>query len=72
MTLYLAGLISYLAEKNHLVRSKHCEDAATIALYGIDHDSRIIEPGHVFVCKGVAFKSEFLKSALEAGAVAYL
>ncbi len=30
------------------------------------------EPGHVFVCKGAAFKPEFLKSALEAGAVAYL
>ena len=72
MTLYLSGLISYLTEKNLLVRSKHCEDAATIALYGIDHDSRIIEPGHVFVCKGAAFKPEFLKNALETGAVAYL
>ena len=29
-------------------------------------------PGHLFICKGVAFRSAYLVSALEKGAVAYL
>lgn len=43
-----------------------------IAVSGADCDSRVIEPGHLFVCKGAAFKPAFLDAALEAGAVGYL
>ncbi len=35
-------------------------------------DSRFVRAGNVFVCKGRAFKSSYLTSALEAGAVAYV
>ena len=35
-------------------------------------DSRQVRPGDLFVCKGAAFRPQFLASALEAGAVAYL
>lgn len=35
-------------------------------------DSREARPGTLFACKGAAFKREYLLSALEAGAVAYL
>lgn len=72
MALHLAGLISYLTEKNLLARTYYCENAEAIDVNGVDHDSRIVEPGHLFVCKGVSFKPTFLTSALETGAVAYL
>lgn len=39
---------------------------------GADCDSRVVLPGHLFICKGSAFRSEYLRSALDAGAVAYL
>ena len=35
-------------------------------------DSREVGPQTLFVCKGRAFKREYLVSAVEAGAVAYL
>ena len=43
-----------------------------IYVSGCDCDSRVVQPGHLFVCKGQAFKPEFLTSALSAGAVGYL
>lgn len=35
-------------------------------------DSRAARPGTLFVCKGAAFKREYLLGAIEAGAVAYV
>lgn len=43
-----------------------------LALTGADCDSRVIRPGHLFVCKGAQFKTAYLTKALEAGACAYL
>lgn len=43
-----------------------------IVVTGADCDSRVVEPGHFFICKGAAFKTAFLLSALESGAVGYL
>lgn len=43
-----------------------------IVITGADCDSRVVEPGHVFICKGAAFKPAYLQTALEAGAVAYV
>ena len=39
---------------------------------GMTVDSREVEPGNLFVCKGAAFKPAFLASAVERGAGAYL
>lgn len=39
---------------------------------GMTVDSREVEPGNLFVCKGAAFKPAFLASAAERGAAAYL
>lgn len=39
---------------------------------GMTVDSREAAPGCLFVCKGVSFKPEFLASAIDAGAAAYL
>ena len=38
----------------------------------ITADSRQVKPGTLFVCKGLGFKPEYLMSAIEKGAVAYL
>lgn len=50
----------------------HVSGNRTLPLRGTACDSRSVEPGNLFVCKGAAFRPEFLTSALEAGAVAYL
>ena len=43
-----------------------------IVITGADCDSRVVEPHHLFICKGSAFKPAFLQAALDAGAVAYV
>lgn len=57
-----------LASTNNLAESP----AAETAVCGCDCDSRVVEQGHLFVCKGSAFRPAFLSSALEAGAIGYL
>ena len=39
---------------------------------GVDCDSRHAAPGHLFVCKGNAFRASYLAQALAAGCVGYL
>ena len=39
---------------------------------GADCDSRVVGPGHIFVCKGAAFRPAYLTMAADAGAVCYL
>ena len=47
-------------------------DPDAVVVSGTSCDSRMVRPGDLFVCKGAAFKPEFLAGALEKGAVAYL
>ena len=62
----------------HLARA--LDDAGVLAsaapeevpVAGAACDSRCVEPGNLFVCKGATFRPAFLAAALEAGAVAYL
>ena len=42
------------------------------AVRGMTVDSREVQPGNLFVCKGAAFRPAFLASAIEHGACAYL
>lgn len=42
------------------------------AVRGMTVDSREVQPGNLFVCKGAAFRPAFLASAIERGACAYL
>lgn len=41
-------------------------------LTGLSCDSRAVEPGELFICKGLAFKEEYLRDALAHGAAAYV
>lgn len=43
-----------------------------VAVCGMSVDSRAVEPGNLFVCKGRAFKPSYLADAVARGACAYL
>ena len=70
-TTNFAALGQLLAKKGLLINT--CNIPATAPLVcGADCDSRVVEPGHLFICKGARFNARFLTAALEAGAVGYL
>lgn len=46
--------------------------ACGTAVAGMSIDSRTVQPGNLFVCKGAAFRPKFLSMAVERGAAAYL
>lgn len=72
-TVTFASLAALLAEHNLLAGTRNTTDATrSIPITGADCDSRIVQPGHLFVCKGAAFKPTYLTGAIERGAVAYL
>ena len=72
-TTTLASLASLLEEQGLLAGTANLTaDAGATPVTGADCDSRVARAGHVFVCKGAAFKPAYLTSALGAGAVAYL
>ncbi len=72
-TTNLSGIVSLLGEKGLLAAAHNIDDElGLVAVTGCDCDSRVVKPGHIFVCKGAAFKPAYLLSALEKGAVAYL
>lgn len=48
------------------------EPAADVPVTGASCDSRQVRPGDLFVCKGAAFRPDFLTAAVGSGAVAYL
>ena len=73
MNTTLASLARLLDHEGLLATTANitAEKGAT-PVTGVDCDSRVVVPSHVFVCKGAAFKPAYLTSALEKGAVAYL
>ncbi|MGI6230698.1 MAG: Mur ligase family protein [Tractidigestivibacter sp.] len=72
-TTTIASLAQLLDQKGLLAGTSNvtAENGETVVC-GVDCDSRVAAPGHLFVCKGAAFKPAFLRSALDAGCVAYL
>ena len=70
----LLSIAELLREEGVLARTVGLdEDAAQkLLVSGADCDSRVAATGHIFVCKGAAFKPAYLTSAVEKGAVAYL
>ncbi len=65
-------IASLLRERGLLAREPQLSGLASVSLCGADCDSRFAAPGHLFVCKGAAFKGAYLTQALEAGCVTYL
>ena len=65
----LTALAQLLADHG-LPATSHIKKDAQVT--GADSDSRVVRPGNIFFCKGVAFKPDFLLSAIKKGAVGYL
>ena len=60
-----------IEEKGLLVRCMG-EDKFSGEISYVTYDSRQVKPGTLFVCKGAAFKPEYLKNAISDGAVSYI
>ena len=70
-TLTLASLAALLERRGWLVGTRNLTaEAGATPVTGADCDSRVVRPGHLFICKGAAFKPAYLAAALNAGAVA--
>lgn len=52
--------------------STSIEDVAEIPISLVSYDSRSVGPDTLFICKGAAFKEDYLVQAQSAGAVAYV
>lgn len=73
MNTTLASLARLLDHEGLLAATANITaEKGAMPITGVDCDSRVVVPAHVFVCKGAAFKPAYLTSALEKGAVAYL
>jgi len=70
----LLEIATVLAASDILVDSERLDlgTAGDVTVTGIDCDSRFSRPNHAFVCKGKAFKEDYLRSAIEKGASAYV
>lgn len=55
-----------------LLKSEGCDPIAGRPVQLITYDSRQCVPGSVFICKGAAFKPEYLDKAFENGAFCYV
>lgn len=68
--LSLGGLHSVAAKENLQLEFSGAPLTREVSL--VSCDSRQVVPGTLFICKGAHFKVEFLQSAKEQGAFAYL
>ncbi len=61
--------IEHALYMENLLESGEIKD---VDITSVTYDSRQVQPGCLFICKGQAFKEEYLLSAIESGAIAYL
>ena len=67
----LGDYLDLLEQRGLLVsRPAGLDPTTPVAL--VSYDSRQVEPGTLFVCKGAHFKAEFLQMARDKGAMAYV
>lgn len=64
--------LAKLLDDRGLLLEQHNLPEQPLPIAGADCDSRVVSDGHLFICKGAAFRPTYLASALETGAVAYL
>ena len=64
-------LANLLAQHKLLVQATPSSPTTPLPIFGTACDSRAVRKGNLFICKGAAFKQQFLQAALTAGAVAY-
>ena len=60
-----------LLEEKGLMKNASVEDKLlSEPVRYVTYDSRLVKPGTLFICKGSAFKKEYLESAMKSGAIA--
>ena len=67
----LEEYIALLTARN-LVEKILCRSPKETAITGITYDSKAVQSGFLFVCKGAAFRKEYLTDALSRGAACYV
>ena len=63
---------AYMLEKNALIVSSNMCEKGNEPVTSITYDSRNAANGCLFVCKGAAFKKEFLENAIKGGCIGYV
>ena len=71
MLLTVSDCLLYLQNEG-LVLTSSIEKVQDESIGGLSFDNRTIKKGEVFVCKGAAFRQEYLDRAIQAGALFYL
>ena len=72
MKKYTLAEYSGLLEQAHLLKCCHMADAEEKAVEYLTFDSNKVTEGTLFICKGAAFKAEYLEEAIQRGAIAYV
>ncbi len=67
----LRSYLAVLKAAGLVIKSELYSDAAA-QVTGVTYDSRAVRSGFIFICKGAAFKKEYLLSAVKLGAVCYI
>lgn len=62
----------FLLQKEGLVLTHSIDDVAQNKIEGLSFDNRTIKQGEAFICKGAAFRKEYLELAIKAGALFYV
>ena len=72
MKKYTLAEYSGLLEQAHLLKCCHMADAEEKTVEYLTFDSNKVTEGTLFICKGAAFKAEYLEEAIQRGAIAYV
>ena len=68
----LKEYIELLKDEDLLVKTEGCEDVLDREVNLLSYNSKEVEKDTLFVAKGVSFKEEYLKEAIENGVFAYI
>jgi len=68
----LINYIEKLKKENLLLGENISQELLKKEIYNVTYDSRAVKENTLFLCKGSKFKTEYLESALNSGAIAYV
>lgn len=72
MKKYTLGEYALLLENQRMMTEFYADGKEDLCIEYLTYDSRMVTEGTLFICKGAAFKPEYLDAAIEKGAVAYV
>ena len=72
MKKYTLAEYSNLLGKAYLLKECRMTGAEADTVEYLTFDSKKVKEGTLFICKGAAFKAEYLEEAIRRGAIAYV